>query len=562
MANKIFNADLSDPSNVLGLGAAAKLPAGGAGGAAVLDENGNASALNIVPYLGTLSRPAGQAIYRARINVAQFGAAGSAAATTGSIASGSDVLMLSSPIDFQPGQYVRVDGAGTDGDGTRLIAEIVSGAGTNLLTLSKAASASVSGANVTHDDTAAIQAAINYAVSIGGAEIMLDAGVYLVGGAPQNANVTNAILTLPLVAFGSDVTVKFSGPVGVGFFREVLSAAPAKNGAVLVFPYICPNASTNGSVIQGVGYGQFYANSNTANITAINLIMQDLAFEVPSLSGYIVIGGQGVQNTIYDRISVYTPTISDLSPLPTNANETAISLGGNSCMSVARQCYAQGLYNGITPGVHSILDGNYVQNCVIAYSIFCGDHVQHWPKNLAQNCRYIIGRNANDPGPNPSATVMGWLDTEITVASSDAFQYQGFAYNLGTGAGQLDLNGRIYYTLDAPAGGAPYNTGISVFDPAGGSCQYIHIGGGGENIEQTAAGSSPDSFSINSPAQILIEGAGLTAVTITRNGTTVNVPVVNTLAGVPTANINVVKSDTLTITWSGTAPVISAIPLQ
>ena len=92
------------------------------------------------------------------INVRDYGASGSSSNTTGSIASGSATLTLAAAEDFQNGQGIVVFGAGTSGG--LLVTTIENGGGTSTLTLANAAATTVSSAEVWHDDTSAIQAAI------------------------------------------------------------------------------------------------------------------------------------------------------------------------------------------------------------------------------------------------------------------------------------------------------------------------------------------------------------------------------------------------------------------
>ena len=94
------------------------------------------------------------------VDVRAYNASGSTQTTVGSInAPYLTTLNLGAAIDFKNGQGIRVYGAGAGG--ASLITTIVSGAGTPTLTLANAASTPVTGKWVYHDDTAAIQAAID-----------------------------------------------------------------------------------------------------------------------------------------------------------------------------------------------------------------------------------------------------------------------------------------------------------------------------------------------------------------------------------------------------------------
>lgn len=92
-----------------------------------------------------------------------YGASGSSQSTTGSITTGTNTLTIAGAIDFVDGQGISIVGAGVAG--ADLITQISSGGGTVNLVLVDNASTTVSGAAVEHDDTIAIQAAID---SLGG----------------------------------------------------------------------------------------------------------------------------------------------------------------------------------------------------------------------------------------------------------------------------------------------------------------------------------------------------------------------------------------------------------
>lgn len=91
------------------------------------------------------------------VNVQDFGASGSDFQTQGSISAGSSQLTVRSAGDFAAGQGVYVAGAGSGGG--PLVTQIQTVAPAGVLILDKAASTSVSGAQVQHDDTDAIRKA-------------------------------------------------------------------------------------------------------------------------------------------------------------------------------------------------------------------------------------------------------------------------------------------------------------------------------------------------------------------------------------------------------------------
>ena len=138
-----------------------------------------------------------------------YGASGSALQTTGSIAAGSDVLTIAEVGDFQDGQGIAVAGAGAGG--ALLVTSIASGGGSTTLVLAEAAGTSVVGAVVSHDDTAAIQGAVDAA-----AFVSVPHGIYRVSAA---------------IALKNDVVF-----CGHGMGKTVLQASPNPGYPVLMVP--------------------------------------------------------------------------------------------------------------------------------------------------------------------------------------------------------------------------------------------------------------------------------------------------------------------------------------
>lgn len=110
------------------------------------------------------------------INVKDYGASGSANTYTGTIASGSRTLTLTtSSHDFVAGQGISIPGAGVAGATLVTTVSSVSGA---TITVATAASTTATSVSVSHDDTAAILAAKAYAVSILPSKLYFPKGTY------------------------------------------------------------------------------------------------------------------------------------------------------------------------------------------------------------------------------------------------------------------------------------------------------------------------------------------------------------------------------------------------
>jgi len=124
--------------------------------------------------------------------ISSFNASGSDAHTQGWITSGTNSLVVASAATFAIGQGIFVAGAGPGG--IDLITSITAIAGTTF-TLAANAATTVAAAVVAHDDTVAIQTALNLLSSVQVLTLVFDSGYYRVNGAVNSA--TNSILSIP-----------------------------------------------------------------------------------------------------------------------------------------------------------------------------------------------------------------------------------------------------------------------------------------------------------------------------------------------------------------------------
>jgi hypothetical protein len=154
---------------------------------------------------------------------------GSLQTTIGSIKAGTSTLLLQSALDFVTGQYVSVGGAGPNG--SNFVAQIVRGGGTTSLTLNAAATSSVAGASVQHDDapllTDAFAAARSYRRSYSSAavEVLIPSGDYNLT-TPVNATGLSAITVLcngNLMGNSGSIAVDGTGATSVSWLQMTIS---------------------------------------------------------------------------------------------------------------------------------------------------------------------------------------------------------------------------------------------------------------------------------------------------------------------------------------------------
>ena len=169
-----------------------------------------------------------------------YGASGSAATTTGSISAGSDILIITGtlPTDsdaFQIGQGINVAGAGASS--ALLVSTIIDIRG-NAFTLADAASTTVAGATVSHDDTAAVR---SFLTSAPGEVGRIPAGRYLISG-PLTMDTTTLV---GLIGDGINVTyLDFSPWSGTGYAITVTGISAAILRGMSIFGVAAPS---NGS---------------------------------------------------------------------------------------------------------------------------------------------------------------------------------------------------------------------------------------------------------------------------------------------------------------------------
>jgi hypothetical protein len=154
-----------------------------------------------LPYAFT-----GAASTQGEVSVLNFHASGSDLSTTGSVSSSSVTLTVADAKDFKAGQYVLVARAGASG--ADLIAQISTISG-NTFTLASAASTTVSGVLVQHDDTIPFRRAIA-AVGQNGS-LFVPKGKYLWNAPLDSA--CNALVCLPANPSGAIYTLKIVGEV-------------------------------------------------------------------------------------------------------------------------------------------------------------------------------------------------------------------------------------------------------------------------------------------------------------------------------------------------------------
>jgi hypothetical protein len=212
--------------------------------------------------------------------VTEFNASGSMVTTSGTIPFGSNEVTLGDASSFAVGQGISIAGAGAAG---ALFVTTITNIAGNVVQLATTAATGVTGALTKHDDTAAIQNAIDTAVADGGGEILFPMGFYRCNRALQSA--TNSVLRLPFVNPGLSppLALKLTGLTPISWFSWDAAVPQTNIGAIIQSDVTSLNPDSSLFAANLWDYSE-----STGNATHICLYIDQLRFRTyanPQLSG-------------------------------------------------------------------------------------------------------------------------------------------------------------------------------------------------------------------------------------------------------------------------------------
>ena len=384
---------------------------------------------------------------RSPINVMGFGASGSALTTTGSITSGTPTLTIASSLDFVNGQGILVAGAGTAG--ADLVTTISSGAGTTTLTLANNAGTTVATVLTQHDDTVAIQAAIDSinTAAVGGGTVEFPDGTYRCNGILTTAG-----------GHGNSI-IAIVGPVNGG---AALGNVVKLKGITSAYVADFTTSGHSGAIIladrragSGTEPSILYGDAQTS-VFIENLTIR--ATDNPSLDG---INFYDALNASVINVVVDTNTGADVVTEPTAAT-TAFRMPKTQNFGLAHMenILAQGFTTGIAFSENSTFVHAVVYSCKVALNAMEGV-VTASGQVLVYRCAQVL---------KCTATFEAYCDLNISIQNIAA---AGNWYSVGGVAGTLKdiddasnfLNGTIRYSW--PGGHTlNYNgaTNVNVFN--------------------------------------------------------------------------------------------------
>jgi hypothetical protein len=281
-------------------------------------------------------------------DVRDFAASGSTATYTCAATAASLTVTCTTATDYQAGQTILIPGAGAAG--AAYYGTVSSAAGTVLTLTGTPPATTVASATVQHDDTAAVQAAVNAASARGGAKVRAPAGVYNVLG-PMKTTVTGALCQVcwpRRSQADAAATVEIVGEGAAPAFDSTIGGLTVFTGGT-----IFKSNATSGSVFGGDG------DIAAVHQTAVKVVLRDLTVRVPDNPATIAIDVYYAAWAQLDNVRADTGMRTDLITQPTHVTGVGIRMpmrGNGNQSRLSGVVSVSGFYYGIYFGEHDTFD--------------------------------------------------------------------------------------------------------------------------------------------------------------------------------------------------------------
>lgn len=333
-------------------------------------------------------------------DVRAFGARGDGRVGQATILSGSTNLTVAAGqfTVADVGKIISVTGAGAGSN--NLVTTITSVAAADSIGLADAAAVAVTDYPMVYgtDDTAAIQAGLDYTTTNGGGTLYFPLAVYLIAGPLRETATHNSQLRFPEVApVGQNAnTVKLLGP----------QAPAARQGGVRSPSEWTTSGATLWSTLPQGGGGSVLSCWNFTNpsyitpdsyFNALRVEVENLAFRCPPNPDRVCLQLAGAASARLRSVFVDTGWPEYFGPVPTHTNSAAVHLpgrnnaGGGSLR--VEDCIVAGFYSGFLLNEHAAVDGCCAYGCQRAYWLYAGGHEISMVNCNAEGCKTAIYAN-------------------------------------------------------------------------------------------------------------------------------------------------------------------------
>ena len=268
-----------------------------------------------------------------------------------------------------------------------------------------------------HDDTAAIQAAIDIVAARGGGTVYFPNATYLVN-APSgfvSGNDYNCILSLPYRSTATTnvpITIELRGDTYPAQNpSEFASQRPLPVGAIIQTTLTENVSNPSYAAILGgpsVGLG--------GSQTAVTVVIRNLTFRQPSPAGLTAIDASGCVGAVISGVICDVDAPLGSLSTPGSGSGTGIWLPdsaghSNYGMSVAQRVFVAGLGQAIIFSAHAHIDSAIIQTCGYGLVADNGFHPAYIGYVNSEECTYdLTVRAASGPVPH---LYVGLLDIEV-----------------------------------------------------------------------------------------------------------------------------------------------------
>ena len=292
----------------------------------------------------------------------------------------------------------------------------------------------------TTDDTTAVQAAIDAAITAGGGVVYFPRGVYAIGGALQDTSRSNAQLLLPrLDAVDTEqMTIELRGEFAPPPIMSVVGATPIPDGHSIIKGTLNTASGTAPSLI-----GAWGPSGTIDNLSNAHVLLRDLTFRLPSNPQLSACNLQNIASVDVDRVIVdcggyYVQGLTE----PTTAASVGMRLpaihnGANTRLGTVDVI---GFYTGYLFNEHTIGENVKAWGCKIAATFAAADHPSYFTRFMAVHCEKVLtatGEHYVDFGQlNIEHATTGWWVTDYDIDDTNNYLNGDLAWHVvlaGTG---------------------------------------------------------------------------------------------------------------------------------